>query len=135
VSRVPSDKDATDAQPRDLTMVDSKITAPPDGAHLDTARSALRQHVPYNVQGGSFVFCFLDRCYNSSASGTHGKNCQGAELARAELHLVGGEGFVGLGVSQHELRVVHLSLKRQVQEMPNRAMRAVAADDEAGREF
>src|SRR5260370_29585755 len=101
MSRITRDEDAAGAKLGDLTMMDAKIAAPPDGARLDAAWSALRQHLPNGVQRGRFVFCCLDRRNDSAARRTHRENCQGAEFARAELHLISREGFVGLGVSQH----------------------------------
>ena len=59
-----------------------------------------------------------------------GKIASWTEFAGAQLELVSRKGFVGFDVSQQEQIAVFRSLKRQVQEVTNRAMGAVATDDE-----
>ena len=115
--------------------VDTKIAAPVENPSFYPSRAALTQHLLHEVQRGSLPLRGFDCGDDPPTNGAHGKDSDWSELAGAQLQLAGRQGIVRLDVCEQERRSIRCSFKRQVQEMPDSAMGAIAADDEPSAEF
>src|SRR5215472_13276046 len=135
VRGVAGDEDTADAHLSDLSVMDAKIAAPVQRARLDSRWSALPQYLLRECQRRGVSLCVLDGRHDTPASSTHRKDRHRPELARAQLQLVCGPAVVRLEVSEHEQRIVFRSLERQLQELPDHAVRTVASDDKRGRQL
>src|SRR5262249_48281684 len=128
--RIPGNEHAPNAHLLDVPVMDPEVAAPLKRTSLNSARTALFQQPSHELQRWLISFRLVNHGYYAPAAFAHGKDCQRARFARTKLHFIGRQAAAYFNVGQKKRLRVCASLERQIQEMPHRAVRPVAADNE-----
>src|SRR5262245_53554402 len=116
-------------------MMDAKVAGPVKRACLNLLWRALSEDLAHEFQRRNVSLRFVDGGHDAPASGAHRKDRQWAELTRAQMQLVCRKSLVRLNVRKRKRILVFRPRERHSQQMPNRAVSAVATDDEGSPEL
>jgi hypothetical protein len=125
-------KNAPNPQLRHLPVVNSKKTAPQQRARFESVGCASLQHRSYELERWRLTVGAVHRREDSPARAAYREDRERAVLMGAQVHLVAAKVLVRFHVGEHECRLVLRSSKWEIELVPDRAVRSIAANDESG---
>src|SRR5262249_51872918 len=100
VRRITSDEEPSDAQMRDVPVMDAEVAAPVKSARLNLTWRPLTEYRLHEFQRRSVPFRFIDRGHDAPASGAHRKDRHWSELTWTQLQFLCRQSVVRFDVGE-----------------------------------
>ena len=135
VSSIAGDKHATNSKLGYLAMMDLEVAAPVQGLRLEIRGARSRRiRCTISSEGASPSFSWTMATIRRRVA-LMGKMATGPASLGTQLQLVCRKRLVALDIGQNEQRVVLCSFKRKIQQVADRAVSSIAANDECRRDL